>query len=51
MRDLQRETQKGDDINGVVNEGLRLDLKREKELNFKMKEDLKRIDLEKMRTM
>ena len=34
VRDLQRETQKCDGLNGVVNENLRVDLKREKEQNF-----------------
>ena len=31
VRDLTRETQKGEDLNGVVNENLKGDMKREKE--------------------
>ena len=43
--------QKSEDLNGVVNENLRVDLKKEKELNFQLKEELKKIDMERVRIL
>jgi hypothetical protein len=38
VRDLQRETQKNENLDGVVNEGLRVELKYEKEIHLKLRE-------------
>ena len=51
VRDLQRETQKGEDLEGVVNQNMREDLRREKELHIKLKEELRRIEIERIRVM
>lgn len=51
MRDLQKEMQKNEDLNGVVNDNLRQDFKREKELNLKLREELKNVEVERVRIL
>ncbi|CDW80517.1 UNKNOWN [Stylonychia lemnae] len=51
VRDMQRETQKGEDLGGVVSDELRSELRSEKELSHQLKEDLKAAELERLRIL
>lgn len=51
VRDLQRETTKGEDLNSVVNDDLRSELRSEKELSHQLKEDLKNAEMERVRIL
>jgi len=44
VRDLQRETGKAEDLNDVVNENMKEDLRKEKEIGQKLREELRFVD-------
>ena len=46
IREMSRETHKCDDLNGVVSDDLKFDLKAERELSVQLKEELKRAEME-----
>lgn len=45
---MSRETNKCDDLNGVVSDDLKYDLKGERELSVQLKEELKRAEIERL---
>ena len=51
VRDLQRAASNGDDIEGVVSTQMKTDFQREKELNFRLKEELQRCEKERLRLL
>ena len=51
VRDLQRAASNGDDIEGVVSTQMKSDFQREKELNFRLKEELQRCEKERLRLL
>ena len=51
VREVTRETQKGDDLNGVVSDELKSEYKNGKELTFALKEGLKRAEIERLRVL
>jgi len=51
VRDLQLAASSGDDIDGVVSAQMKTDFKREKELNYRLKEELQRCEKERLRLL
>ena len=51
VRDLQRAAANGDDIGGIVSIQMKSDFKREKELNARLQEELRRCEQERLRIM
>jgi len=51
VRDMQRETQKCDDLTAVVNDDLRGELRSEKEKSHQLKEAMKQAELERLRLL
>ena len=51
VRDLQRAAANGDDITGVVSIQMKSDFQREKELNQRLQEELKRCEQERLRIL
>ena len=51
VRDLSRETTKGEDLNSVVNDDLRSELRSEKELSHQLKEEMKTAEMERVRIL
>ena len=51
VRDLQKAASNGDDIDGVVSTQMKVEFQREKELNFRLKDELKRCEKERLRLL
>jgi len=51
VRDLQAASANGDDISGVVSVQMKTDFQREKELNFRLSEELQRCEKERLRLL
>lgn len=51
VRDLQRETSKGDDLNAVVNDDLKCELRQIKEESHQLREELKLAEMERLRIL
>ena len=51
VRDLQRAASNGDDISGVVSTQMKVDFQREKELNFRLKDELQKCEKERLRLL
>jgi len=51
VRDLQAAAANGDDISGVVSIQMKTDFQREKELNFRLSEELQRCEKERLRLL
>lgn len=51
VRDMQRETSKGDDLNAVVNDELKIELRELKEQSHHLREELKLAEIERLRIL
>lgn len=51
VRDLQKAASGGDDIEGIVSAQMKRDFQREKELNNRLQEELKRCEKERLRIL
>ena len=51
MRDLQSAASNGDDIEGVISTQMKTEFQREKELNYRLKEELQRCEKERLRLL